>query len=214
MALPHVQAAIAAKQEIVIVALGSSSTQGSGASDLSHTYPAILQQELANGLPGQHVAVLNRGIGGQDATREVARLEADAVAVHPQLVIWQAGANAALRDEDPEQFRTVIAAGVRRLKDAGIDVMLMDNQRSPRVLETGRSATMNQKMQEVADLANVGLFSRDRLMAAWEQEGEPPAAFIGPDRLHQNDRGYRCVARALARDILASLKTAATVARR
>ena len=52
-----------------------------------------------------HIAVLNRGIGGQDAPEELARLQADVIAVRPQLVIWQVGANGAMRNADPAEFR-------------------------------------------------------------------------------------------------------------
>ena len=75
--LPHLRSAIDHGIEGVIIALGSSSTQGVMASDPAHSYPAILQQELSAGLPQAHMAVVNRGIGGQDAAEEVARLDAE-----------------------------------------------------------------------------------------------------------------------------------------
>ena len=119
--LPHLRSAIDHGIEGVIMALGSSSTQGVMASDPAHSYPAILQQELSAGLPQAHIAVVNRGIGGQDAAEEVARLDADVLAVRPQLVIWQVGANGALRNVDPAIFRALVAAGVRRLQAAGAE---------------------------------------------------------------------------------------------
>src|SRR5690242_9425618 len=73
-ALPHLRTAISHGAEAVVVALGSSSTQGAMASDLAHSYPAVLQQALSAGLPEAHVAVINRGIGGQDAAEELSRL--------------------------------------------------------------------------------------------------------------------------------------------
>src|SRR5215813_11041649 len=75
--LPHLRSAVTNGVEAVIVALGSSTTQGVMASDLAHSYPAVLQQVLSVGLPEAHVAVINRGIGGQDAMEGLARLEAD-----------------------------------------------------------------------------------------------------------------------------------------
>ncbi len=65
--LPHAQAAVAQGHELLIVAVGSSSTEGAMASSPSHSYPAQLQAMLASDLPQGHVAVINRGIGGQDA---------------------------------------------------------------------------------------------------------------------------------------------------
>ena len=94
------------------MALGSSSTQGARASDLAHSYPAVLQHALSAGRPDAHIAVINRGIGGQDAAEELARLDADVLAVRPQLVIWQVGANGALRNADPAAFRAMVSSGV------------------------------------------------------------------------------------------------------
>jgi lysophospholipase L1-like esterase len=209
LSLPHLSAATAAGTELVIVAMGSSSTKGTGASDPAHSYPAVLERRLGQALPEEQVAVINRGIGGQDAVRELARLDTDAVAVRPQLVIWQAGANAALRGDDPAAFHRMMLEGVRRLLASGVDVVLMDNQRSPRLVASGRSEAMNKMLARVASETGVGLFSRDTLMADWPAEG-----FVAHDGLHMNDRGYRCTARALAHDIVASLRAASGVARR
>src|SRR4051794_10324031 len=83
IALQHLRSAIERGAEAVVVALGSSSTQGAMATDLAHSYPALLQELLSAGLPRAHVAVLNRGIGGQDAAEELARLDVDVIAVRP-----------------------------------------------------------------------------------------------------------------------------------
>lgn len=188
------------------MALGSSSTEGARASTLSHSYPAVLQGELSSALPDWHVAVINRGIGGQDAPRELDRLDSDVISLHPQVAIWQLGANAALRDADPEAFRRLVTAGVDRLQHAGIDVVLMDNQRAPRILATGTDEAFDRVLAEVARDSGANLFSRDRLMAGWESAGFAPAAFIASDGLHHNDFGYRCVARTLARGFLSALR--------
>ncbi len=82
--LPHLRAALQHRVEGLVVALGSSSTQGVMASDLAHSYPALLQQLLSAGLPQAHIAVINRGIGGQDAAEELARLDADVIALRPR----------------------------------------------------------------------------------------------------------------------------------
>ena len=122
------------------MAFGSSSTRGAMASDPAHSYPAGLQQALSAGLPEAHIAVINRGIDGQDAAEELARLDADVLAVRPQLVIWQVGANGALRNADPAVFRAMVTTGVRRLQAGGADAVLMDNQQSPRAAGEGGGA--------------------------------------------------------------------------
>lgn len=176
------------------------------ASDSAHTYPAILQRELNAALPNAHIAVLNRGIGGQDAPEELARLDADAIALHPQLVIWQVGANGAMRHADPDTFHRMVAAGVNRLRTANIDVVLMDNQRSPRILAAVEHIVLEESLARVALETGVNLFSRSHLMDSWSDQGAKPGQFIASDGLHQNDLGYLCVTQSLARLIVSAVK--------
>jgi lysophospholipase L1-like esterase len=203
--LPHVQAMVTRGREVLIVAIGSSSTTGWMASDVAHSYPAVLQDELNQLLPGAQVAVINRGIGGQGAAQELPRLATDALPVRPQLVIWQVGANEAVRGVDLTQFRQQLHAGIAELQQAGIDVVLMDNQRSPRVLGGGQETQVEHALQDVAEQTGAELFARGALMDQWRADGVPYAAFVASDGLHHNDRGYHCVADALAHSIVDGL---------
>jgi acyl-CoA thioesterase-1 len=203
--LPHLRAAVAARAEGLIVALGSSSTLGVMASDSAHTYPAVLQNALNRAVPGAHFAVINRGAGGQDAPEELTRLDTDAIAMHPQLVIWQVGANGAMRDADPSEFHRLVEEGVNRLLKAGIDVILMDNQRSPKLLAAVEHIILEDSLELVARETGVNMFSRSHLMDAWSEEGSKPGLFIASDGLHHNDLGYLCVGQALARQIAAAV---------
>jgi acyl-CoA thioesterase-1 len=205
LALPHLLSTVSHGTEGVIVAFGSSSTRGAMASDAAHSYPAGLQQALSAGLPDAHIAVINRGIDGQDAAEELARLDADVLAVRPQLVIWQVGANGALRNADPAAFRAMVTTGVHRLQAAGADVILMDNQQSPALLAKSAEPVFDQTLAQVAEETGSSLFSRRALMLAWHHNGTPLAEFIAADGLHHNDRGYLCIAQSLAHAILAGL---------
>ncbi len=209
--LPHLQAALGRQAEGVIVALGSSSTAGAMASDSAHTYPAILQHELNAALTNAHIAVINRGIGGQDAPEELARLDADVIASRPQLVIWQVGANGAMRHADPDTFHRMVVDGVNRLRRANIDVVLMDNQRSPRVLAAVEHIVLEESLAHVAKETGANLFSRSHLMDFWSDEGAKPGQFIASDGLHQNDLGYLCVTQSLARLIVSAVQSPAAV---
>ncbi len=205
LVLPATNGAVARGQPIVIVSLGSSSSRGAGASDAAHSYPAILQVTLNHLLPKAHVSVINRGTDGEDATQELARLGIDVLALAPRLVIWQVGANGALRGTDPAVFRALVAAGVSRLSEAGADVILMDNQRAPKILNAPHRKDMEDALADVAAKSRVNLFSRGALMDAWRDLGSGYDMFLGPDGLHHNDRGYRCLAEGLARAISAAL---------
>ena len=204
--LPHTRAALATNQPLIAVALGSSSTRGWMATDIAHSYPALLQKGLNESLPKADFAFINRGVGGQDAPEELARLDQDVLAIRPQLVIWQVGANGAVRDEAPTIFRHLLEEGIAKLKSAGADVMLMDNQRSPRIMASPENAVMQETLRQIAAETGVNLFSRSVLMDHWAAAGAPYDDFIAVDGFHMNNRGYACMAQAMAEVITAALK--------
>jgi lysophospholipase L1-like esterase len=203
--VPLSHKALDAHQELLVVALGSSSTQSWMSSDPGHSYPAILQRRLNELLPGAHVAVINRGIAGEDAAEELTRIDRDVVAVRPSMVIWQVGANGVLKSVDPVVYKRLVTDGVDRMEKAHIDVVLMDNQRSPALEASPEQESIDRATAEVAAATGAGLFSRSALMAEWQREGASYDRFISPDRMHHNDLGYRCVANAMAGAIAAGL---------
>lgn len=203
--LPHVAARIARGGPVTIVALGSSSTEGTGASHPSYSYPSRLRAELADRLPGISVDVLNRGVGGDTTADMRARMEHDAIAAHPDLMIWQVGSNDVLDEGDPAAVGDVIRQGDARLKAAGADVILMDIQYAPAILDHEVYRAMQQSISAAARADGVPLFHRFDIMRAWDRSGSlPMQAALYRDNLHMNDRGYRCLARVLAEDIVAA----------
>jgi len=203
LALPVSRAAIAAGRPLTVLAFGSSSTEGAGATERARTYPARLEARLQAALPGVPLRVLNRGRGGEDAPEMLARLDAEVLAEKPDLVVWQAGANAALKGLEPEAFRALMEVGLARL--TGIDVVLMDSQLAPRILAVPNHARFGQVLAELAAAHGAALFSRAAAMRAWDAAGVAPADLLIGDALHHNDRGYDCVAGALSASILAAL---------
>jgi lysophospholipase L1-like esterase len=198
--LPALTAALAAHRPIIIAALGSSSTAGAMASDPADSYPAELQSDLARAFPTAEISVINRGINGEDARRENQRMASDILALHPQLIIWQVGANAAARGEPAPVFTQLVRIGLRRLHATGADIILMDNQRSDRLRRQPDNARINQALSHLAREYRVNLFSRDRLMRHWPHLHR----YLAPDHMHLNDRGYACTAEALASAIRAT----------
>ncbi len=208
LALPRVKEALDHNSELTIVAFGSSSTQGWHSTSIAQSYPAVLQAALSTALPTSHVAVINRGIGGQDAAEMLPRIETDVLEVHPTLVIWQVGANGAMKNRDPEEFRQLLVDGVHMLRNTGIDVVLMNNQRAPLILASPHHQQIDQVLADVAGQTGTGLFDRGALMDQWQSSGRPYKDFISDDGVHHNDLGYRCVAHALTSAILAGLQPA------
>jgi len=103
---------LAAHRFVVIVALGSSSTAGAGASSAEATYPSRLMAELARRLPTQSIIVLNRGIGGERAVDMLARFDESVAAERPDLVLWQLGTNAVLRGYEHSKSAALIHEGI------------------------------------------------------------------------------------------------------
>src|SRR5262245_2049885 len=82
---------LAAKQPITVVAIGSSSTAGAGASSSAASYPSRLEVELKERFPHLTIKVLNRGVGGEEAADMLARFDKSVLAEQPDLVGWQHG---------------------------------------------------------------------------------------------------------------------------
>src|SRR5512142_2518773 len=83
--LPNTARAVRSGGPLVIVAIGSSSTEGVGASDPAHAYPAALGGELRRHWPRAHVEVINKGVGGEIAAQMLARFARDVLAYRPEL---------------------------------------------------------------------------------------------------------------------------------
>jgi lysophospholipase L1-like esterase len=189
---------LAAGRPIKIVAIGSSSTAGAGASSADASYPSQLAVELAQRFPSAHFTVLNRGANGEEAAEMLARFDTNVIAEKPDLVLWQVGTNAVLRDQPLPPASTLIQQGVERLKAIGADVVLIDPQFAPKVIAKTEAEGMVKLIATAAKQHGVNLFERFALMRHWrEREGLAFETFVSPDELHMNDWSYSCLAKAL-----------------
>lgn len=199
--LPATRKALAEGKEVRIVAFGSSSTEGYGASP-QNSYPSALNRYLMQRLPKTHIAMMNKGIGGQDVREMRERIQRDVIDEKPQLVIWQVGTNAARSRMPLEEFEEKLGRGVQRMIDAGIDVVLMDLQFAPDVIALPDEDAYNAVMRKVSREKKIGLFRRFDIMRHWsEKENLPWAYFLNRDGLHLNDYGYKCMGKLVATSI-------------
>jgi lysophospholipase L1-like esterase len=206
--LPHVAGKLVAGKPVVIVAFGSSSTAGYGASSPDFNYPNRLAAQLRRQYPGANITVINAGVGGEDAPEMMKRLQTEVIDVHPDLVIWQVGTNAVLRNLDPGDTAKMVEDGITRIQNAGdADVVLVDPQYSPQVTQRPESAgKMVKLLGKVAELRHVGIFPRFEVMRDWhEKQAIPVESFVIADGLHMNDWGYACFAQLLGDDIIRSV---------
>ena len=162
--LPGLSSALASSKPIRIVALGSSSTQGIGASSPKACYPSRLQAELRKRYPDKEIIVDNLGVGGQLATDMIPRIKKDVLPLHPNVVIWQTGVNDAMRQVDVDKFRQTVMLGIDQLQQAGIDVVLLDMQYFPRADTIAAFPRYLAALRQIAEARKVPILQRFAIM--------------------------------------------------
>ena len=196
--LVHTMRRLASGQPLTIVAIGSSSTAGAGASSPDASYPSRLAVELRARFPGREITVLNRGVNGEETNNMMARFAADVLAAHPQLVLWQIGTNSVLRDHPLNPHGVQLHDGIEQLKASGADVVLIDPQFAPAVLAKSETPGMVEQIALAAKQEDVDLFQRFAVMRDWHDSQHLSfGAFVSPDQLHMNDWSYACLAKLL-----------------
>jgi acyl-CoA thioesterase-1 len=196
---------LASGEPLTIVAIGSSSTAGAGASSRAANYPSRLAVELKILFPRSVIKVLNRGVNGEDTPDMMARFRTGVIAEHPQLVLWQLGTNSVLRDQPLEPHALELRAGIEELKETGADLVLIDPQYAPRVLAKSETPGMVDQIALAAKDESVDLFPRFAVMRDWYvNQHRSFSVFVSPDGLHMNDWGYDCWAKLFAASIAAA----------
>jgi acyl-CoA thioesterase-1 len=185
-------------QPVTIVAVGSSSTFGAGASSSAASYPSRLEALLRARFPNVPIKVLNRGVNGEEAAEMLARFDKDVIAANPDLVLWQVGTNAVLNNVVVSSQAALIHKGIERLKATNADVLLIDPQYAPAVIAKPQAQRMVDLIGFEASEEKAGVLRRFALMRNWYEVGHLRFGdFVSPDGLHMNDWGYDCVARHL-----------------
>jgi acyl-CoA thioesterase I len=189
---------LASNQPLTIVAIGSSSTAGAGASSRDASYPSRLALELKQRFPGHDITVINAGVNGEETDNMMARFASDVFAAHPQLILWQVGTNSVLRDRPLDLHAEQLYQGIDQLKASDADIVLIDLQFSPAVIAKPETEDMVEQIALAAKNENVDLFQRFAVMRNWsESQHMAFGKFVSPDGLHMNDWGYGCMAKLL-----------------
>jgi len=200
-------------QPLKVVAIGSSSTFGAGASSPAKSYPSRLEAELRKLFPTVPITVVNRGVNGENAKDMLARFNRDVFADNPDLVLWQVGSNAVLQDMSVQQAGTPLHIGLERLRAADVDVVLINPQYAPKVIAKKEIEQMVDMIDNTARDMRIDLFERFAVMHYWRATRDVPfGAFLSEDMLHMNDWGYGCVAKLLAGAIHEAATRPATTA--
>jgi acyl-CoA thioesterase-1 len=138
--------ASAAEDEIRILALGDSLTQGFGLAN-GDEFPAQLERSLRD--DGLNVEVINGGVSGDTSAGGLARLDWS-LGDNPDAVIVELGGNDALRGLSPAQTQQNLDAILTRLSEEGIPVLLA-GMLSPRNMGSGYTEEFDSLYRRVAE---------------------------------------------------------------
>src|SRR5260370_8949796 len=174
--------------------MGSSSTAGAGASSRAFSYRSRLEGELRSRFRRASSTVINRGVGGEEAPQMLARFARGVIAEKPDLVLWQVGSNAVLHGHDVVKVAEVIREGVGQLKAIGADVILIDPQFAPRVIERADSEQMVALIAAAAERQNIYLLRTFAVMRYWREIRHVTfARSLAPAGLHMTDWSHGCI---------------------
>jgi acyl-CoA thioesterase I len=184
-----------------ILAIGSSSTEGVGASSPANAYPARLEDELAK-QHGIDARVKNAGFGGELAAKTLQRLQSALKSGWARLVIWQVGTNDALVGVDEALFRATVENGVAAARAAGVPLVLVGPQFTLISPDLSRYERFVAIVDEVGAADHVPVLNRYVMMERWGAKNAMRfGSLLSHDGLHMNDLGYRCLAHSLAEAI-------------
>jgi len=202
--LSSLRRAVRSKSQVKVLAIGSSSTVGVGASSPMATYVARLETSLEGALKGTDFDVVNAGKSGEVAQGAADRMKKEVEETKPDLVVWQVGTNDAIRHVSLDKFKLCLKMTLSWLAVRKIDVVLVD----PQYGETlAKDEYYGKVVTAVADVAReMSVLLVDHFEAMREAQGNRGDTFyLVSDNLHMNDRGHRCMAEQLARSIVGGL---------
>jgi lysophospholipase L1-like esterase len=208
-AFVNMEAALSQRHALRIVAIGSSSTEGVGATSPAATYPAQLDTILEARFPGYDIEVINKGIGGETADQNLVRFSRDVLDLKPDLVIWQIGTNDAIRNVGTDILAERAFTGIALLQAAGADIVLMEPQYLPDPTRDRAFMPYIRTVRDVGAATHVPVFARHDVMKYWLDSGQFSAdTLLSRDAMHMTDLSYRCVAERLAEVIAPRRPTA------
>lgn len=205
--LAKVAAAVKGPKRLSIVVVGTRSSSLPGADGEAAAYPARLQAILRERLAGVSVE-LSTSLLPRKTSEEIATGFEKLVAERkPDLVVWQTGTVDAIRTTDPEEFRTALDDGIAILQKAGIDVVLVNLQYSPRTDMVMAVTPYIDSMRVVAQKMDVPLFDRFAIMRDWHETGDFDlfATPQGSDHgLTMAKRVHECLGQLMAKFVIES----------
>jgi acyl-CoA thioesterase-1 len=207
-ALPALYRAARERRSIRILAIGSSSTVGLGASAPAKAYVPLLKAKLQGVLAGLQVNVIGRGVSGERAQGAADRMKAEVERIQPDVVVWQVGTNDAIARVGIDSVKACVARTLSWILSQGIDVLVVNPQYGQALARDAHYERTVRALTQVAEAMRVPLIDRyDRMRGLQLARGD--TYYLSSDSLHPNDNGHRCMAEQLAAVLIAGLVKAA-----
>ena len=214
--MAHVAAALAKKNQLDILALGSGSTVGDssgagGGPAMAYkapraSFPYRMVETLKAMRPSDRIELTVEG--GRDMTAEAMLpiLQRELAAHHYDLVLWQTGTVEAVHGLRPERLREVLQEGADALASAQTDLVLIDPQFSRFMRANVDISPYETVLQQTTGNPDVTLFRRFDLTQLWIGNGQ-----VDLERATRDQRDETiallnsCLGEALARYVLAGI---------
>jgi hypothetical protein len=197
--LSRVAAAIKGGKSLNVLVVGSRSSTIPGQE--ASAYPAQLQDALKEKLPSTPVNLSVEILASRTAEDTAAGLVKLVEAKGPTLVIWQTGTVDAIRATDPDDFRNAVDEGVAALQKAGVDVVLLNPQYSPRTETMTSLPPYLDNIRVVAQQHGIPLFDRFAIMRHWNEQGDFDL-FSPTHGVELAKRVHACLGRALSKFVI------------
>jgi hypothetical protein len=203
-AMPRVAAAIA-KKRLDVAVIGSASSELAGPSGTNIAYPTRLQAALEKLLPGVAVKVTTFARPRETAEEMEKKLSRIVNEAKPALVVWQTGTADAIRGVDAEDFRVALDDGIATLQQAGVDIVLMNMQYSPRTEAMLSMGPYADAMHMIALQREIDLFDRFSIMRKWNEAGTFDL-YAATRKTDVAEHVHDCLGRLLANAVLEAAK--------
>lgn len=202
--LRSLRKALKENRPIKVLAIGSSSTVGEGASSPAAGYTVRLEHDLEGFLKGFDVEMIARGMNGEAAQGAADRIRTEVAANRPDIVVWQVGTNDAVARIGEERLASCVKGTLAWLAAQKIDVVLIDPQYTDKLAADQHYVKIVKLLGDIAREERVLLVQRyDAMADLARQNGNN--RYLASDRFHLNDLGYRCMAEYAARAIVSGV---------
>ncbi len=191
---------IAAGEETRIVCFGDSITGIYYHTGGHRAWSHLLGDQLVQAWPGARLIMLNAGVSGNTTADALARLDADALAHRPHLVVMKFGMNDTAR-LPADVFRANLHTLCDRIRAAGSDLLLL----TPNAVEPGDAGRPPEKVAAYAAIVRDvgrehGVPVADVHAAFAGVQASAPADWLRlmSDTIHPNLRGHALIAATAA----------------